>query len=58
VSGVVVGSGIAVELAVGEHVEGGDEHGVFDGDNGFDRAAAGGDAFVLRREVGVLRARG
>ena len=54
--GVVVGAGVAVELAVGEQVPGGDDHGVFDGDNGAHGSAPGGDAFVFGREVGVLRA--
>ena len=40
-AGVVVGAGVAVEVAVGEHVPGGDEHRVFDGDKGFHRAAVG-----------------
>lgn len=54
--GVVVGAGVAVEVAVGEQVPGGDDHGVFGGDDGAHGSAAGGDAFVLGREVGVLRA--
>jgi hypothetical protein len=36
VGGVVVSAGVAVEVAVGEHVVGGDDHGVFDGDDGRD----------------------
>ena len=54
--GVVVGAGVAVEVAVGEQVPGGDDHGVFDSDDGAHGSAAGGDAFVFGGEVGVLRA--
>ena len=56
VRGVVVGAGVAVEVTVGEQVPGGDDHGVFDGDDGAHGSAAGGDAFVFGGEVGVLRA--
>ena len=48
--GVVVGSGVAVELAVDEHVSGGCDHGVFDGDDGLHRSAACGDAAESRVE--------
>lgn len=53
-AGEVVGSWVPVELSGGEHVPGGGEHGVFDGDEGFGGSAPGGDAPVFGREVGVV----
>src|SRR5271163_198988 len=55
VSGEVVGAGVAVEGAVGEHVPPRDQHRVLNGDERFHRPAAVGDAPVLRAEVGALR---
>ena len=55
-SGVEVASGVVVELAGGEHVPDGDEHGVFDGDDCFDGSSAGSDATVLGGKVGVVAA--
>ena len=53
VSGVAVRPGFAVERAVGEHVPRGDDHCVFDGDEGIHRATSGQPA-VLRGEVGLF----
>ena len=52
--GEVVGSGVFVEFAGGEHVPGRGEHGVFDPYECFHRSAPGGEASVLCGEVGVL----
>jgi hypothetical protein len=44
--GVVVGAWVAVGGLVVDHVPDRDEHGVLDGDDGLEGAAAGGDAPV------------
>src|SRR5688572_13967832 len=41
----------AIEFAVGEHMPGGDDHGVFDGYQGSHRTTSSGDAPVLRPKV-------
>src|SRR5664279_4518443 len=57
-SGVVVPAEVGVGDVGGEHVPDRGEQGVFDGDEGFHRAAAGGDASVAGGESGVLFASG
>src|ERR1035438_1172238 len=52
--GVVVGAWVAVGGLVVDHVPDRDEHGVLDGDDGLEGAAAGGDAPVLGGQVGAL----
>ena len=52
--GEVVGAEVAVELAGGEHVPGRDEYGVFECDDGFDPAAAGGKTLVFGGQVRVF----
>lgn len=55
-SSEVVGAGVTVEVAVGEHVPGRDEYGMLHGNKCFHRTPAGGVAPVFGREIGFLRA--
>ena len=56
VAGEVVGAGVAVGLAGGEHVPVGDQHRVFDGAERAAVADAGSQSLVLRLEVGAFGA--
>jgi len=56
-SRVEVVTGVVVSGAGLKHVPNRHEHGVFDGDDGFDRLSPGSKAAVLGRVVGVVRPR-